>query len=298
METKEFYVYVYLDPRKKGLYVYGDYMFEYEPFYVGKGHGRRYKRHLNKSNYNGSKTHKNNRIKFLIENNYNIEIVKVKENLLESDAFILEMELIREIGRYDIGVGPLCNHTDGGEGSIGCERKTKGKTLEEIHGVEKAKEIRLKLSESHKSENPKPKKIPKPRHEWITNKGKTLEEIHGVEKAKILKDKIVKNLKINKKGDKLSIDTRKKISESLIGNTRRKNCKHSEETKKQISETKKGTLSWNATPVLQLSKDGELIKEWVSATAAAKELGLSQGNIWTVINGGRNTCGGYKWKLK
>jgi hypothetical protein len=83
METKEFYVYVYLDPRKKGSYVYGDYMFEYEPFYVGKGHGRRYKRHLNKSNYNGSKTHKNNRIKFLIENNYNIENEDI--NFLKND---------------------------------------------------------------------------------------------------------------------------------------------------------------------------------------------------------------------
>lgn len=100
------------------------------------------------------------------------------------------------------------------------------------------------------------------------------------------------------KGKTVSLEARKNISKSLIGNTRHKNCKHSEETKKQISETKKGTLSWNATPVLQLTKDGELIKEWVSATAAAKELSLSQGNIWTVINGGRKTCGGYNWKLK
>lgn len=102
-----------------------------------------------------------------------------------------------------------------------------------------------------------------------------------------------------RKGYKASKETREKISKSLIGKRgRNTGNKHSEETKKQISETKKGTLSWNATPVLQLTKKGELVKEWVSATAAAKELGLSQGNIWTVINGGRNTCGGYKWKLK
>lgn len=101
-----------------------------------------------------------------------------------------------------------------------------------------------------------------------------------------------------RKGYKATPEARKNISKSLLGNTRHKNCKHSEETKKQISETKKGTLSWNATPVLQLFKDGELIKEWVSATAAAKELGLSQGNIWSVINGNRKKCGGYIWKLK
>jgi hypothetical protein len=46
-----------------------------------------------------------------------------------------------------------------------------------------------------------------------------------------------------------------------------------------------------------------VVGDWVVptrayATAAAKGLNLSQGNIWTVINGGRNTCGGYKWVLK
>jgi len=298
MELKEFYVYVYLDPRKSGEYVYGDFKFGYEPFYVGKGYGRRYKRHLSKSNYNKSKTYKNNRIKFLKENNFNIEIVKVKENLLESEAFNLEIELIKRIGRFDLGVGPLCNHTDGGEGSTGGKRKTKGKTLEEIHGIEKASEIKIKLSNSHKSDIQKIKKLPKPRHEWITNKGKTLEEIHGEERGKVIKEKIIKNLVLKKTGDTLSDETKEKIRKSLLGNTRRKGTKTTDYTKKLISEAKKGTLSWNATPVIQLTKNGDFIKEWVSATAAAKELKLSQGNIWSVINGNRNKCGGYKWKLK
>lgn len=108
-----------------------------------------------------------------------------------------------------------------------------------------------------------------------------------------------KNLSKSNLGKKLSKETRKKISLSLIGKRgRNTGNKHSEKTKKQISETKKGTISWNATPILQLTKDNEIIKEWVSAHTAAKELGLSQGNIWTVINGGRNTCGGFKWRLK
>lgn len=226
MEKEKYYVYAFLDPRKRGEFVYGEYKFEYEPFYIGKGQkyetscGDRINSHFRPSALKKN-THKNNKIKQILNNGFYPIIVKLKENLKEDVSFILEKEIITTIGRYKLKTGPLTNQTDGGEGPSGVKRK------------------------------------------------------------------------------KVSLATRKKISDSLIGKIgRNTGNKHSEETKKQISETKKGTLSWNATPVLQLSKNGELIKEWVSATAAAKELGLSQGNIWTVINGGRNTCGGYKWKLK
>jgi group I intron endonuclease len=108
-----------------------------------------------------------------------------------------------------------------------------------------------------------------------------------------------KNLRISSLGKKMSKEARKKISQSLIGKVgRNTGNKHSEETKRQISESKKGLLPWNAIPVIQLDKENVPIKEWVSALDAAKNLKLSQGNIWSVINGKRKTCGGYIWKLR
>jgi hypothetical protein len=40
-KMNNFYVYIYLDPRKPGNFVYGDFLFKFEPFYDGKGKGDR-----------------------------------------------------------------------------------------------------------------------------------------------------------------------------------------------------------------------------------------------------------------
>ena len=88
-----------------------------EVFYVGKGKDKRAKSHTNSNNDdNPFKTNVINKIKAaglepIIEYH--------SENLTEGIAFIQEISLIKKYGRRDLGLGPLTNLTDGGEGSSG-----------------------------------------------------------------------------------------------------------------------------------------------------------------------------------
>ena len=119
----DFYVYIYLDPRKSGEYKYGEYEFGFEPFYVGKGKIKynekgniTYNRWKKLDGRNDYFINKFNKIK---ENGLEPIVVKIKENMIEDDSFLLEIELIDIIGRENLGKGPLVNFTDGGEGVSG-----------------------------------------------------------------------------------------------------------------------------------------------------------------------------------
>ena len=116
----DFYVYALLDIRKPGTYVYDEYTFSYEPFYIGKGRQRRCFEHLDQINSKSEMTHKANKIrKIFKETNQKPIIMKLKERLDEKTAFTLEIRMISKIGRLDLGVGPLTNLTNGGEGGSG-----------------------------------------------------------------------------------------------------------------------------------------------------------------------------------
>ena len=79
-----------------------------EPFYVGKGTGNRANSKMNRS-----KWWKNTVTK------HNYDVIMLEEGLIEEEALIREIYWIKRIGRKDIGLGPLVNMTDGGEGISG-----------------------------------------------------------------------------------------------------------------------------------------------------------------------------------
>jgi len=109
----EYYSYVNLDLRKPGKFIYQNcgICFFYQPFYVGFGHGSRYK----------SQNHKNAHVIHSMNllgdpESYTLLVFKSNDSL---KALEFEKILIAEIGRKDLNRGPLLNLTDGGEGTVG-----------------------------------------------------------------------------------------------------------------------------------------------------------------------------------
>lgn len=125
LEDRRFYCYIYLNPLKSGTFIYNEFCFAYEPFYVGKGKGNRIyahleeaKTYLNTGNLNNVRNlHKiHTIIKIWKEIGIDPIIVKIRKNLTSFESGELEKYLISIIGRSDIKTGCLTNLTSGGDG--------------------------------------------------------------------------------------------------------------------------------------------------------------------------------------
>jgi hypothetical protein len=88
------------------------------PYYIGKGQGNR--AYVKRYGTGRARRPKN-------LNN----IILLKQNLTEEEAFKHEKYMISVFGRKDLGTGILHNRTDGGEGSYGHTPWNKGLTLPE-----------------------------------------------------------------------------------------------------------------------------------------------------------------------
>lgn len=91
-----YYVYIYLDPRKPGNYIYNNLKFNFEPFYVGKGKNIRITKGLDDPNNNKSKKYKISEIR-----KCGLEpiTIKIYDNLSENISYELEKLTIKKIGR-------------------------------------------------------------------------------------------------------------------------------------------------------------------------------------------------------
>lgn len=112
-----YYVYAYLN-QKTG-----------KPYYIGKGQGDRI-----------NAPHLNLNLPPKLENR-----VILQDNLSEEDAYNLEVQLIEQYGRKDIGTGILLNKTAGGTG---------GDTSAHREYTPMSEETKRKLSEALKGKKP------------------------------------------------------------------------------------------------------------------------------------------------
>lgn len=100
-------------------YVYAYYDQESIPFYIGYGKNGRMFDHLNEAKKFPAPTqgqHKLNKIRKLLSIGKEPKIRVIAKSLHLHEARLLEIILIKEIGRKDLGLGPLTNLTDGGDG--------------------------------------------------------------------------------------------------------------------------------------------------------------------------------------
>lgn len=214
------YVYIYVDPKSK------------EPFYVGKGYGERMFGHLYEAKTIGrfkkgvrANWHKVHKIRKIQREQGTDPDIQIYENgLTEKKAFSIERKLIKKIGRSDLGLGPLLNLTDGGEGRSGfifSDESLKKLSIafsgssNPMYGMkgELAPWWRKKHSEETKKKMSKGMKGIKRSLEARQNMSKAKKGMPG--RVQSLEEKQKRS--DDWKGRKLSEETKKKISNTLTG---------------------------------------------------------------------------------
>jgi hypothetical protein len=155
-----------------------------EHFYVGKGTGTRDKRHLRDAKtLDKAVSWCQKVIKSILKKGKEPIIKRLIDKVDNELACFIEQEYIAKHGRKDLGTGILVNCTDGGDGGHGFSKETKKKLSDKLKAVTCATRFTTGF-------------IP-----W--NKGG-----HHTEEAK------EKNRQ-SKLGQTLSVESRKKLSESL-----------------------------------------------------------------------------------
>jgi hypothetical protein len=255
-ENNIYYVYILFKTYKGGNFKYDDLSFSMEPFYVGKGKNIRIDQSKNvKKNKNRCK---NSILEKIHSMDLTVTSIKFKENLTESEAFFLEMDLIKKIGRSDRNLGPLANLTDGGEGGTGgtsrigdwpelyvpvLKYSLDGDLICEYQSIKKAL-----------SENPNAKNI-----------SYCCQLKRDTSGGFIWRYKDDKNLK-----EKINVDRIK-------------------------SRTQKGNFK---VKVIQKNLNGEIIKEYESIKEASEKTGCYPSKIVSVCKGNRKKTNGFIFEYK
>jgi len=212
---KNYYVYVYVDQRKP-KFIKNGYEFGGEPFYVGKGKDNRMLFHLNSTTKH---TFVIKKIRKMLREGCCPNIIIFKNNLTEDESFFYEKFLINLIGRRNLGIGTLCNLTDGGEGISG-----------KIWNDDERKKMSIVMKNSKKWNTFYASDIYQENMKKVSIIAKTLKNIpyekrYGIDKSIEIKRRISENhANINGNNNPMygkfhKTETKKKIAKKLRGNS-------------------------------------------------------------------------------
>lgn len=141
---KKYYIYIFLDESKPGEFIYDDIRLDFEPFYVGKGTGDR----ITTSLLDRESKFKVNKINKIKKSGGKIISIKLYEDLENEESLEFEKQVIRKIGRRDLGLGTLVNQTDGGDGRLVSPHSNETKT--KISETKKSQDLHTPHTEETK----------------------------------------------------------------------------------------------------------------------------------------------------
>ncbi len=259
------YVYIYLDNRKPGRWEYKGLIFQYQPFYVGRGVDGRIKDHLSaKERFSG--TLKGNVINRIYEDLNETPIYyKIYENLTFNESDKIETDIIAYFGRRNNGTGILTNLTDGGIGPLGIIIK---------------KESRERQSKKKAGQ--------------FTSKSKRINQL-------TLDGKIVKtwdSLYMIEHGTDLTVSMTDVISKRCKLNDLKPYKGYIWEYEGTSPFVPPVPKNKSKRAVHQYSPDGYFIKSFDSITDAGLSVNLGKSVIWGCCHGLTNYAGGYRWFLE
>lgn len=221
-----FYVYCYLDPRYPGEFKFNsDIKFDFKPFYVGKGHGKRMFDHLRRKDFLWG-----DKLAAIRSAGLEPIVMHVKTNMLEQEALDLEGDLIDHFGKKVEHTGCLLNIMSRGNALGGSLNGMYGKThTAEVRKIISDSRRGIKLSEEHKAKiNPKGR----------VHSEETKRKISESQIGKIVPPEVGANISKAKKGKPLSEAHRQACRE---GHARRR-ARLEEERKRQQAELESNDL--------------------------------------------------------
>lgn len=206
---------------------------------------------------------------------------KIYENLIESNALMLEVDEIKKYGRRNNKTGILCNMTDGGDGVSG--RKMNAKTYEKLklsylNNKEERDRVSIKNLKLATAANVGQRKLLE-YHNEIFELYKTKSTIQISQILKISLPAVLRYLKEQgwyihfKNQQSTTEETRQKMKISNIGK--------------------------RSVPVLQYDLDGHFIRRFDSIKEAVFSFSTNENRIVSICaccRGNQKTAYGYKWK--